>query len=633
MAMTPRTLRVPETANARILGDLFPIQTNHCRTPGCANFGVPARTRPGSRGPSKDRDPHYALISTSKGQEPALRCKACNGKGAIRSNAAIAEEVERIADYARPLEYRFACKTGGCANFGLSIGEHRQLYTKYGYYKNRENPIYRCKSCLRNVLVSHKAPRIHARNQSLAADVFSRIANKSPMRRTVEGAGLRSHADYYTILDFIHRRCCDLNSAVTRSFLTGERRLPAGMNIAIDSQSLMVNWPSRVQRRTVEMTSCCSVDAASRFILELDVNHDPRFDPFDVNYESAELGDLTRKEAFRKYARFWLAGDEMRSGRTGQRRMGREAAEQAVGDIQDAFRAANAYEDVAEMEIVPGQGPLRDHMLRSGMLVKTGYRTLGHMFVLREILKGAGVERLQLCMDQHLSTISSFMCAFQQQIAEGAAHGFLVRFDKNCAVDERDRLYDEAMRQLRAFARARGLEGMDREELGFEMILASLRADGLPEHGWLRHPVPTKQEPGKQVRWITENADTELDPRLREGRLARLYLGASLGRVDNVFELTRRFLSPLERPFYTPSGGWNQVWYGYAPYNPDMVRKYLDIFRVVNNFIHTGKTDRATPAMRLGFADRPLTYADVLWPGEKIPVPKRTRRKGRALKL
>ena len=81
---------------------------------------------------------------------------------------------------------------------------------RYGYYKTRENPIYRCKACLRNVAVSRKAPRIHARNQSLAADVFSRVANKSPVRRTVEGAGLRSHADYYTILDFIHRRCRDL---------------------------------------------------------------------------------------------------------------------------------------------------------------------------------------------------------------------------------------------------------------------------------------------------------------------------------------------------------------------------------------------------------------------------------------
>ena len=625
MALTPRTLRVPETDNARILGDTFPIQTNHCRTPGCANFGVPARTRPGKTGPSTDRDLRYKLTSTAKGQEPAVECKACNGKGAIRSNAAIAEEVERIADYARPLEYRVACNTGGCANEGLSIGEHRHLYVRRGYYKTPENRYYQCKGCLRRVLVSRKVPRIYAGNQARAADVFSRIANKSPVRRTVAGAGLRSYADYYTIFDFIHRRCREMNGAFTRSFLTGERRLPAGMNIAIDSQSLMVNWPSRAQRRTVEMTSCCSVDDASRFILELDVNHDPRFDPFDVNHESAERDDMTRKEAFRKYARFWLAGDEMRSGRTGQRRMGREAAEQAVGDIQDAFRAANAYEDVAGMEIVPGQGPLRDHMLRSGMLVKTGYRTLGHMFVLREILKGAGVERLQLSMDEHLSTISSFMCAFQEQVADGSAHSFLVRYDKDCPIDDRERLSKESRKRMRAFARARGLDGMDREELGFEMIRTALRAGGLPEDGWLPHPLPTQQEPRKAVRWITERPDMEVKDK------ARLYLGASLGRVDNVFELTRRFLSALERPFYTPSGGWNQVWYGYAPYNPDMVLKYLDVFRVVNNFIHAGK-DGMTPAMRLGFADRPLAYADVLWPGEKIPRPKRTRRKGLVLK-
>ena len=627
MASTPRpvAVRVPETAHARILGTPFPVQVNHCRTPGCANFGVPARTQPGKTGPSADRDLRYKLTSTAKGQEPAIECKACRGKGAVRSNEAIAEEIARIADYARPLEHRFACKTEGCANQGLSIGEHRQLYTKYGYYKTPENPIYRCKACGRRVHVSARVARIHARNRSLAADVFSRLANRAPVRRTVKGAGLNSCKDYYRILDFIHRRCREMNGAFTRSFLTGERRLPAAMNVAIDSQSLMVNWPSRVQRRTVEMTSCCSVDSASRFILELDVNHDPRFDPFDVNYESAELGDLTRKEAFRRYARFWLAGDEMRSGRTGQRRMGRAAAEQAVGDIQDAFRAANAYADVAEMEIVPGQGPLRDTMLRSGMLVKTGYRTLGHMFVLREILQSAGVERLQLSMDEHLSTIASFMCAFRELIAEGAAHGFLVRYDKDCSNDERERIFKEVWRRMRRFARVRSLEGMDRDELGFEMIRTALRADGLPEHGWLRHPLPTKQEPNKEVRWITEHPDTDLDDK------ARLYLGASLGRVDNVFELTRRFMSALERPFYTPSGGWNQVWYGYAPYEPDNVRKYLDIFRVVNNFIHTGK-DGATPAMRLGFADRPLEYADILWPGERIPRPKRRRRKGRALK-
>ena len=246
MASTPRTLRVPETANARILGEPFPIQTNHCRTPGCANFGVPARTQRGKTGPSKDRDFRYKLNSTAKGQEPAIECKACKGKGAIRSNTAIAEEIERIADYARPLEYRFACKTAGCANFGLSIGEHRHLYVKRGYYKTPENRYYQCKGCLRRLLVSRKVPRIQAKNQARAADVFSRIANKSPMRRTVEGAGLTGCTNYYTIFDFIHRRCREMNGTVTRAFLTGARRLPAQMDIAIDSQSLMVNWPRKV---------------------------------------------------------------------------------------------------------------------------------------------------------------------------------------------------------------------------------------------------------------------------------------------------------------------------------------------------------------------------------------------------
>ena len=153
MASRPRTVRVPETANASILGTPFPVQVNHCRTPGCANFGVPARTKPGKTGPSKDRDLHYKLTSTAKGQEPAIECKECRGKGAVRSNAAIAEEIERIADYVRPLEHRFACRTEGCANEGLSIGEHRHLYVRRGYYKTPENRYYQCKACQRRVLV------------------------------------------------------------------------------------------------------------------------------------------------------------------------------------------------------------------------------------------------------------------------------------------------------------------------------------------------------------------------------------------------------------------------------------------------------------------------------------------------
>ena len=36
-----------------------------------------------------------------------------------------------------------------------------------------------------------------------------------------------------------------------------------------------------------------------------------------------------------------------------------------------------------------------------------------------------------------------------------------------------------------------------------------------------------------------------------------------------------------------------------------------------------------TPAMRLGFAKQPLEFEDLVWPGERVPQPKRARRRER----
>jgi len=105
------------------------------------------------------------------------------------------------------------------------------------------------------------------------------------------------------------------------------------------------------------------------------------------------------------------------------------------------------------------------------------------------------------------------------------------------------------------------------------------------------------------------------------------WISAGIARIDNVFMTTRRLFSALERPIGTLSSH-NTVWHGYAPYNPQMLGKYLTIYRAVNNFILTGDDGR-TPAMRLGFERKPLTFEDLLWPDQRIPRPRRSRRKGR----
>ena len=115
---------------------------------------------------------------------------------------------------------------------------------------------------------------------------------------------------------------------------------------------------------------------------------------------------------------------------------------------------------------------------------------------------------------------------------------------------------------------------------------------------------------------------------LDEERVEDLFLRAGLARVDNVFMKTRRLFNALERPIGT-SSGHNRVWHGYAPYNPAMLTKYLTIFRAVHTFVFVGKKEKRTPAMWLGFAKAPLTFEDLIWPGERVPRPKRARRRGK----
>ena len=55
---------------------------------------------------------------------------------------------------------------------------------------------YECKGCDSKILLSSRT-RLSDDHQRMAADIFSRIANKSPVRGTVRGSGLTSTQAYY----------------------------------------------------------------------------------------------------------------------------------------------------------------------------------------------------------------------------------------------------------------------------------------------------------------------------------------------------------------------------------------------------------------------------------------------------
>ena len=621
--------RVPLSEAVNVVGIERAVQVNHCRQPHCENFGVPARSEHGKPGPSADRDMAYKVHSSVKGTVPSIRCKACLDNPPMKSNASIVREVERLAeaDGVWTLEESTGCANEECENHGRSIAFHKNAYHRRGRPKSGNGQYYQCKSCGRKMLLSNPV-RLHDGNQRLAADLFSRIANKSPVRGSGRGVGFKSMGSYYAILDFIHARCRAHSGAIDRALIDGRLTLPKDLVVETDAQEYTLNWVSRLDRRNVVLHGYCTVDSDSRFILGMHANFDGRVDPFDINVDAVGGGDLDVAEPFRKYAHYWLSGDELSAGRGMGKKLRKHDRVELMEQIKAIYASAVTRKDVEDIELHYHDDQVcQMPPLSTGIQVHEPYMAYAHWLLLHRIVTGAGVERLQANMDISSMTRAAFMCAFIDEVRRGDANGFYVRYTKFQTVDERKRIVHEANR-----AKARFRDGLpasirkNKKEVARRMMKERIEAGqsyGKWNDEWMEHPVPTMNEPHKAMSWLT--AKESID----ENRKADMFLNAGLARIDNVFMMTRRLFSALERPVGT-SSGHNTVWHGYAPYNPRMLEKYLAIFRTVNNFVYVGDDGR-TPAMRLGFTRKPLTYADILWPGQRIPRPKRSRRKGRVV--
>ena len=503
----------------------------------------------------------------------------------------------------------------------------KSAYQKRGRPKSGRGRRYQCKACGRKFSVTNPV-RLHDRNRRLAADVLSRIANKAPARGAIRGSGILSSETYYTILRFIHSRCRSHSAAIDRALIDGRLCLPEDLVTESDAQEFTLNWTSRLDRRNVVLSGYGTVDAKSRFILGLHVNFDGRVDPFEINRDAALAGDFDVAEAFRKYAHYWLGGDELTAGRGLSKKLKKHDRVALLEQIKLLYANAHSRRDVEDLELDHHDPAYRKMPpLKAGMQTHEPYTAYAHWMLMHRLLTGAGVKRLQANMDKNSMSRAAFLCAFVEKTRRGDANGFYVRYTKFQTVDERKRILATAKRRRARFRAELPPEiRKDRRAVARLMMKEWITAGqtyGKWRDEWIEHPEPTMNEPHKAMSWLT--AKESID----EERKIDLFLDAGLARIDNVFMKARRLFSALERPVGT-SSGHNTVWHGYAPYNPRMLEIYLTIFRAVNNWVYVGDDGR-TPAMRLGFAREPLKYEDILWPGERVPRPKRVRRKGRVI--
>jgi hypothetical protein len=442
--------------------------------------------------------------------------------------------------------------------------------------------------------------------------VFRLLMNHTPISRSCEVADL-SYTSVYGKIDFLHRQCLTLAAERERQFpeFQFER-----LYLCSDRHDYIVNWGNRKARKTVQLTSVGTADLRSGYIFAMTPNFDATLDPDKVEAEADAAGDNAEDPPFRRHARLWLRSDYAasveRAKAAGSSGRGGRSLD---AEIQQREHQVAARDDLATAELLDSDQALPER----GMQVHAEYGLYGHFLYLRGLLRGA--QKVRFFLDQDAGMKQACFAAFHDGIRDRWVDAFFVAIAKDRTVDEKRAATAEAKMRLEEALTARGLDPATATSTEVRHVkVAVMReriqavVDASPEeHGrldcvWGKHPFPQMAEAEKKVVLLTD---------------LNGYGADALDRLAHLFNRTSLHASTASSCW---SGGACGFWSarsrrpvapgasgtGYAPYDPAMVGKCLDIFRVWYNWCFIGE-DGLTPAERLGVAKGKVRMEDIVY--------------------
>lgn len=533
----------------------------------------------------------YSFVSGGK-KYPLLKCNACSESPPLKSNLGINQEINRISAYLKPKEI-IACPNTSCDNHSVQVGT-KKAYRSFGTTKGGARR-YQCAKCHKTLSVPKPTQYQHDTHHNQM--IFKMLVNKVPLNRIVAMLGIHWEV-LYNRIDFIHRQCLDF--AADRE--TKLKDMPMKrLYLSLDRQDHVVNWTERHDKRNVILSCIASADNSTGYVFGIHPNFDATIDRETVEADALACGDIALPPPHRKYAHLWLADDYAVSATKSARKKpnGGTLAKQ----IADTYEESASRDDVELFDKKTGEQKLPDY----GMQVHAEYTMIAHFYFLKRLL--GKVDKWRLFMDQDSGIRSAFLSAFIVEVATHDAEGFYVRVAKDLSVDEKRALLNQSNREFKQFMAQH--PGFTENEARLHILkqrIANMSEIGQWKDRWVQHPVPNMGEAEKAMCWLTPH--TKFD----EDHVAWIYNKASLHAVDAFFEKVRRRIAMLERSMNSASND-GRTWSGYAAYNPGQVVKLLEIFRVVHNFIDTRKANGTvtTPAMRLGLAQAPMDYGDVVY--------------------
>jgi len=587
-----------------------------------------------------------------------LYCTLCKQNAPVKSNLGVAEECQRMIEYllSKP-EPEIICPTPGCEQHELKIPVSKGLpyYRKYGKSK-AGTPLVQCRECKRVIALVHQNndPLYHQHRSCINKRLFKQMFNGACIGNNFGPETPISKASFYDKLEFFHRQAMAFAASKEKVFLEATEAEPLMVKdkngvpqpikrfyVSLDRQYFTINWrreqprrkkgapkttKGKMDRRVVILSAVTSCDEERKYIFGQHLNYDGSENYRDMRDYMDDKGEDEFPQCFRKYARFWTEAEHESAGERSDKlieiKKKREEASPLGLSIEDESDlrsiATSMREDVEsadDMQESDTQLPLR------GLMAKDDYTIYGHFFFLRRLL--GWVEKTRFFFEQESAMRAACLTMFADKIKENRCDAFFVWFQKNLDEENRDYVTAENKEMIKEYAKKHGMAFVEaRIQMMKEAILAGkTRPHSTFSDLFVKHPFPPSGEPEKELAHLTFRGFSPEGIK-NEDHLANLYGEATMQKLDSYFNQVRSKITVVSRPKNKQATEGVAVpkkvakprkWKKHYPYRPDLVQKWIDIWRVLHNFVIVSGKDKKTPAMRMGLMDRPATYRELVY--------------------
>jgi hypothetical protein len=223
LVIVKKRLSLASRKGLRVPPPVGGIDVNFCKSVRCVNFMVPPSPTLRHRKHGAARIPGDYKLASSSVRVPKLECVFCKELSPLRSNLAVAEELERQSRYLVPDPKRDpSCRNSKCSLFNVPLSTAGDEYVHFGKTPAR-TPRYRCKLC-RSTFTGKGRAWVAASN---AAEEPRHL--HSDLQQNRDFAHPRGHGD----------RVRYVLQQTPSAFTMNARRSP---DLSTDRQTYIVNW-------------------------------------------------------------------------------------------------------------------------------------------------------------------------------------------------------------------------------------------------------------------------------------------------------------------------------------------------------------------------------------------------------